>query len=265
MAMASVFLPPVSSSKVTLGDCVVSSTQHRPMSLLSRGLFGAEVPGSSICRQELWRGGLERRTSRRESGVVACEAKNETKTPPTADASPLVKMVWYGSEAFGKFVAAFRPSATVEPEDEEMFVGPVPRSEVVDLIKKDYERSYFVTGNMTMGIYEADCEFADPFVAFKGLRRFKQNVSNLGSFMEESSLKITDWQEYEDRVYARWRFNCILGLPWRPILAATGSTEYFFDSNSGKICKHVENWDISPADGVRQLFKPNPKLKKTMS
>ncbi|XP_073389589.1 uncharacterized protein [Physcomitrium patens] len=243
MAMASVFLPPVSSSKVTLGDCVVSSTQHRPMSLLSRGLFGAEVPGSSICRQELWRGGLERRTSRRESGVVACEAKNETKTPPTADASPLVKMVWYGSEAFGKFVAAFRPSATVEPEDEEMFVGPVPRSEVVDLIKKDYERSYFVTGNMTMGIYEADCEFADPFVAFKGLRRFKQN----------------------DRVYARWRFNCILGLPWRPILAATGSTEYFFDSNSGKICKHVENWDISPADGVRQLFKPNPKLKKTMS
>jgi len=52
-------------------------------------------------------------------------------------------------------------------------------------------------GNMNMGIYEADCEFADPFVSFKGLKRFKQNVSNLGSFMEESSLKITDWQEYE--------------------------------------------------------------------
>lgn len=52
-------------------------------------------------------------------------------------------------------------------------------------------------GNMNMGIYEPDCEFADPFVSFKGLKRFKQNVSNLGSFMEESSLKITDWQEYE--------------------------------------------------------------------
>jgi len=50
---------------------------------------------------------------------------------------------------------------------------------------------------MNMGIYEDDCEFADPFVSFKGLKRFKQNVSNLGSFMEESSLKITDWQEYE--------------------------------------------------------------------
>lgn len=54
-----------------------------------------------------------------------------------------------------------------------------------------------LAGNMNMGIYDADCEFADPFVSFKGLKRFKQNVSNLGSFMEESSLKITDWQEYE--------------------------------------------------------------------
>jgi hypothetical protein len=172
-------------------------------------------------------------------------------------------MAWYGSEAFGKVVAAFRPRSD-DAEDEEgevAFVGPVSRNEVVELIRKDYERSYFVTGNMNMGIYEADCEFADPFVSFKGLKRFKQNVSNLGSFMEESSLKITDWQEYEDRIYAKWRFNCVLGLPWRPILAATGSTEYFFDENSGKICKHVENWDISPADGVRQLFKPNRKRK----
>jgi protein associated with RNAse G/E len=48
-----------------------------------------------------------------------------------------------------------------------------------------------------MGIYEADFEFAYHFVSFKGLKIFKQNVSNLGSFMEESSLKITDWQEYE--------------------------------------------------------------------
>lgn len=75
-----------------------------------------------------------------------------------------------------------------------------------------------------MGIYEADCEFADPFVAFKGLRRFKQNVSNLGSFMEESSLRITDWQEYEVQIHTdnrplmtnnicsfrHWEFTCFL-------------------------------------------------------
>lgn len=48
-----------------------------------------------------------------------------------------------------------------------------------------------------MGLYTEDCEFADPFVSFKGRRRFKQNVSNLGSFMEEVNLKIVDWKEEE--------------------------------------------------------------------
>lgn len=249
MAMAMATIP---------NHALATRHHHLPaVSASSSHFFCADaVPGSAFCTRG-------RRTERRVLSI-SCEAKNEsTRTPPTADASPLVKLAWYGSEAFGKAVAAFRPSKEAEEDDVEVYDGPVPRSEAVALIRKDYERSYFVTGNMNMGIYEADCEFADPFVSFKGLKRFKQNVSNLGSFMEESSLKITDWQEYEDRIYAKWRFNCILGLPWRPILAATGSTEYFFDSNSGKICKHVENWDISPADGVRQLFKPNSKRKKS--
>ncbi|KAG0590105.1 hypothetical protein KC19_1G072000 [Ceratodon purpureus] len=250
-AMATIALLPL-SNKLRHHGVVARS----PGSASSAQFFCGEV---LVGRQELWRAGGHRRAR----GSISCEAKKETsQTPPTADASPLVKMAWYGSEAFGKAVAAFRPSSGREDEEDvEVYAGPVPRTEAVELIRKDYERSYFVTGNMNMGIYEADCEFADPFVSFRGLKRFKQNVSNLGSFMEESSLKITDWQEYEDRIYAKWRFNCVLGLPWRPILAATGSTEYFFDSNSGKICKHVENWDISPADGVRQLFKPNPKRK----
>eukprot|EP00850_Spirogloea_muscicola_P024401 SM000759S21893 [mRNA] locus=s759:266:1092:+ [translate_table: standard] len=165
---------------------------------------------------------------------------------------------------------------------------------------------------MTMGIYEDQCEFADPFVSFRGRRRFKQNVSNLGSFMEEVNLAVLDWQETEDTITTKWRFSCTLGLPWRPILAgepplrvcsaeaplsqdgsrpsccsssrlscpcqscaaacaacmvdfllrrisASGSTKHYFDMDTGKIYKHVESWNISPWDGVRQLFKPNPR------
>lgn len=81
------------------------------------------------------------------STSITCQSENETRTPPTADASPLVKMAWYGSEALGKAVAAFRPSSgSAETEEEAVYGGPVPRSEAVELIRKDYERSYFVTG-----------------------------------------------------------------------------------------------------------------------
>lgn len=194
-------------------------------------------------------------------GRIVCKAQ---RTPPTAESNVLVKLAWYASESFGNLVALFRPSAREDAEEVEQadaFQGPVPRQQAVEAIRKDFEKSYFVTGNMSTGIYEADCEFADPFVSFKGLKRFKQNVSNLGSFMEESTLKILDWQESEDKIYAKWRFNCVLALPWRPILAASGSTEYYFDKESGKVFKHVETWDISPVDGLRQLVKPNPKRK----
>ncbi|KAL3701163.1 hypothetical protein R1sor_019185 [Riccia sorocarpa] len=239
-------------------------TALSPCPVSSLGFSHSSIVAPLISHQCRQGGNCKLSAGQSKRWRVVCE-KQGGRTPPTAEASPLVKLAWYGSEAFGNVVSVFRPrpSEVGDADDGELkFDGPVGRETSVELIKKDYDRSYFVTGNMATGIYEEDCEFADPFVSFKGLSRFKQNVGNLGSFMEESTLKLTDWQEYEDRIFARWRFNCVLSLPWKPILAATGSTEYFFSKESGKIIKHVESWDISPADGVRQLFKPNPRLRK---
>lgn len=201
--------------------------------------------------------------------VVALAVKREEKSEsgqPTAEASPLVKAAWYGSEAFGKVVALVRG----KPQEEEGTgasggeeeATTISRAEAVAALRSDYDRSYFVTGQMTMHIYEEECEFADPFVSFKGTKRFKENVSNLGSFIEDANLKVLDWQDDGDKITAKWRFSCVLGLPWRPILAASGNTQHYFDASSGKIYRHVEMWDISPMDGLRQLFKPNPKPRK---
>lgn len=40
-------------------------------------------------------------------------------------------------------------------------------------MKTDFDRFYFVTGQMDLDLYEPDCVFADPFVAFEGRERFK--------------------------------------------------------------------------------------------
>lgn len=42
---------------------------------------------------------------------------------------------------------------------------------------------YFVSGRGDMAAYASDCEFSDPFVAFRGTGRFQQNVGNLGALM----------------------------------------------------------------------------------
>eukprot|EP00267_Zea_mays_P041891 XP_020393831.1 uncharacterized protein LOC109939866 [Zea mays] len=66
-------------------------------------------------------------------------------------------------------------------------------------------RSYFVTGNLTLRAYEEDCEFADPAGSLRGLRRFKRNCTNFGSLLEKSNMKLTKWEDLEDKSIGHWR------------------------------------------------------------
>lgn len=50
---------------------------------------------------------------------------------------------------------------------------PLKRTDAVTRLKADFDRFYFVTGQMDLDLYEEDCTFADPFVAFQGRQRFK--------------------------------------------------------------------------------------------
>lgn len=50
---------------------------------------------------------------------------------------------------------------------------PISRTDAVARLKTDFDRFYFVTGQMDLDLYEEDCTFADPFVAFDGRQRFK--------------------------------------------------------------------------------------------
>ena len=52
-------------------------------------------------------------------------------------------------------------------------------------------------GNLTLGAYEDDYEFADPAGSFRGLQRFKRNCTNFGSLLEKSNMKLTRWEDVE--------------------------------------------------------------------
>jgi hypothetical protein len=104
-----------------------------------------------------------------------------------------------------------------------------------------------------MEAYAEDCVFADPFVSFSGVDRFKQNVGNLGGMMRDVKLDVYDYQESDKQILTKWRFSCILSLPWRPLLAAAGSTTHVIDPEAGCIVKHIEAWDVEPSKvGLRR-------------
>lgn len=40
--------------------------------------------------------------------------------------------------------------------------------------------------------------------------------------MQDVTLDVTSWEEEEASIKTKWRFRCVLGLPWKPTLAAAG-------------------------------------------
>lgn len=93
--------------------------------------------------------------------------------------------------------------------------------------KLGIELGSLVQGNMSA--YADDCYFADPFAGFNGVERFKKNISNLGAFTEDVKLDVYEFNELGNFIETKWRFSCILTLPWRPRLAAGGSTVHVLD------------------------------------
>ncbi|KAJ6710416.1 hypothetical protein OIU74_011320 [Salix koriyanagi] len=135
--------------------------------------------------------------------------------------------------------------------------GAIDRAVVVETIKEDFQKSYFVTGSLSLEAYEENCEFADPAGSFEGLQRFKRNCTNFGLLIEKSNMKLTKWEDFEDKGIGHWRFSCVMSFPWKPILSATGYTEYYFDEQSGRVCRHVEHWNVPKMALLQQLLKPS--------
>jgi len=178
-----------------------------------------------------------------------------------------LKAAWYSTEIFGEIASFFSSGSTQEANGKEAQSirksDPLSRSDAIRLLREDYDRDYFVSGKLHEELYEDDCEFADPFVSFKGLQRFKKNLDNLGAFMQDVNIDVYDWNETEEGIVrTKWRFRCVLGLPWRPILAARGGTDHYFSQDTGRMYLHYEGWEIEPLDALKQILRPNPKLFK---
>eukprot|EP00903_Cladosiphon_okamuranus_P009328 g8897.t1 len=192
----------------------------------------------------------------------ADKVKDDIK-PTSDDPSLGIKAAWYGSELFGNIIGLGKSKEKAESGSESPAEEPISRPDAVARLKTDFDRFYFVTGQMDLDLYEPDCVFADPFVAFEGRERFKNNLDNLGSLMQDVSLDVTSWKVEEASLKTKWRFRCVLGLPWKPTLAAAGGTEFFFNKDSGRIERHVESWEIEPIDALKQLIRPGRKKPKS--
>ncbi|KAG8382104.1 hypothetical protein BUALT_Bualt05G0041700 [Buddleja alternifolia] len=182
--------------------------------------------------------------------------KTKTPPPPPPQTPPLLKIAVSGATELLRLFS----SAAAGGDKKTVPVDAISASDVndvVSIIRTDYERAYFVTGDFTSAIYAEDCTFEDPTIKFRGTELYARNLSLLVPFFDEPSIQLKEIGcEGELCIIASWKLRTYLKLPWRPLICIDGRTVYDLDEGF-RIIRHVERWNVSAFEAVVQIFTPS--------
>jgi hypothetical protein len=138
--------------------------------------------------------------------------------------------------------------------------APSSMAEFVAKLEEDFQRGYFVTGDLADELYVSDCVFADPTISFEGLELYKSNLQLLIPFLRAPEIRLKRAIEVVDEeagsgqatVRAYWTLDTGLKLPWKPRVFVNGTTDYSLVGL--RIVRHVERWDIDPREAVLMVL-----------
>jgi hypothetical protein len=199
------------------------------------------------------------RASQARRGRVLAQAGRAPKAgDPDEEASLASKGAWFATEIFGTLAARVRGQPAAASSG---IAGPPSTlKEAISRLEADYERRYFILGEMDEALYAEDCEFADAFVSFKGRDRFVANLANLaGGFITDSKVRTLSAALEPEGSYAgpayttRLLVQLQLALPWKPTLAWVWGVTHEFEAETLLVNRHMERWEVSAAEGVRQV------------
>ena len=150
------------------------------------------------------------------------------------------RILFKATEIFGQLINKDNDSnGTNELKSSSKTQGLSTIDKTAQIIKEEYQRLFWVTGEMDLSLWEEDCTFADPFSSFGGpgsAMRFKSNANNLSKLLINPIGRVTEFEVIKDKSYKAndtsierpadivnigWTFSSQLKLPWHPILAAS--------------------------------------------
>jgi hypothetical protein len=121
---------------------------------------------------------------------------------------------------------------------------------IVEIIKNDYQS---FPENQTYSIYADDVYFQDPFNKFRGVKRYQQMISFLGTFFKDINLILHNISRQENTIKTEWTLEMTSPLPWKPRLSIPGWSELKLNHKE-LIISHIDYWDISPFQVFQQNF-----------
>lgn len=123
--------------------------------------------------------------------------------------------------------------------------------DIIAILKEDYQK---FPEDQTYSIYAEDVYFEDPVNKFRGCDRYKKMISFFKKWFIDIELDLKDISQSGNTIKTRWTLSWTAPMPWQPRMAIPGWSELKLNAD-GLIASHIDYWDISRLDVLKQLFK----------
>jgi hypothetical protein len=129
---------------------------------------------------------------------------------------------------------------------------------IIKILKADYQN---FPAAQNYSIYAENVYFQDPMNRFKGISRYQQMIGFINTFFQDIKLDLHNISQTGELIETRWTLSWTVSLPWRPRMAIPGRSELILNSD-GLIASHIDYWDISRLNVLKQLFKESGRTQQ---
>ena len=123
--------------------------------------------------------------------------------------------------------------------------------DIISILQQDYQK-FPVDQNYS--IYAENVYFEDPLNKFHGIERYQKMISFINSWFDNVQLDLHDISQSGNALESRWTLSWTAPVPWKPRMVIPGWSELKLNED-GLINSHIDYWDISRLDVLKQLFQ----------
>ncbi|WP_310414012.1 DUF2358 domain-containing protein [Chamaesiphon sp. OTE_8_metabat_110] len=123
--------------------------------------------------------------------------------------------------------------------------------DILTILRQDYARFPI---DQSYDIYAEDVYFQDPLNRFRGVKRYRQMISFIEKWFEHPTFELYALDRVDRAITTRWALSWNTPLPWKPRITISGKSELVVNE-SELIVSHIDYWDCSPFDVVKQHFR----------
>ena len=132
--------------------------------------------------------------------------------------------------------------------------------DILDLIRQDYQR---FPADQSYTLYAEEVYFQDPLNRFRGVDRYRKMIEFIGKWFVDPHLELHNIErgqslsfgEMQNLITTRWTLSWNAPFPWKPRLVIKGWSELRLNDKE-LIVSHIDYWECSRLDVVKQLFFP---------